>query len=70
MERPAQARWRSSAKEWAVMWTKRGFWWYQEMKGIWTDFAFWDHSFVDWNLMKGDGYEEVWRHQKGKELGS
>ena len=41
---------------------------YQEMKGIWTDFAFWDHSFVDWNLMKGDGYEEVWRHQKGKEF--
>lgn len=40
----------------------------REMKGIWTDFAYWDSRFIDWDLVKGDLYKDVLRYQRGKEF--
>lgn len=41
---------------------------YQEMKGIWTDFAYWNGRFIDWELVQGDSYKDVLNYQRGKEF--
>ena len=28
----------------------------REMKGVWTDFAYWDGRFIDWDLIQADAY--------------
>lgn len=40
----------------------------REMKGVWTDFAYWDGRFIDWNLNQADAYKDVLNYQKGKEF--
>ena len=40
----------------------------REMKGVWTDFAYWDGRFIDWNLIQADAYKDVLNYQKGKEF--
>ena len=40
----------------------------REMKGVWTDFAYWDGRFIDWDLVQGDAYKDVLNYQKGKEF--
>ena len=38
------------------------------MKGVWTDFAYWDGRFIDWDLIQADAYKDVLNYQKGKEF--
>lgn len=40
----------------------------REMKGVWTDFAYWDGRFIDWDLIQADAYKDVLNYQKGKEF--
>ena len=40
----------------------------REMKGVWTDFAYWDGRFIDWNLIQADAYKDVLNYQNGKEF--
>ena len=40
----------------------------REMKGVWTDFAYWDGRCIDWNLIQADAYKDVLNYQKGKEF--
>ena len=40
---------------------------YKEMKDIWTDFAYLDGLFFDWDLLGKDAYKEVLRYQQGME---
>ena len=40
----------------------------REMKGVWTDFAYWDGRFIDWDLIHADAYKDVLNYQKGKEF--
>ena len=38
----------------------------REMKGVWTDFAYWDGRLIDWDLVQADAYKDVLNYQKGK----
>ena len=40
----------------------------REMKGVWTDFAYWDGRLIDWDLVQADAYKDVLNYQKGKEF--
>lgn len=40
----------------------------REMKDVWTDFAYWDGRFIDWDLVQADAYKDVLKYQRGKEF--